>query len=269
MSRALVLAATAAVLIASPATAQSSPLVGRYAMSVEPEPGSVCPASQATVEILSISGESIEVDLDHVRFTGRYDPRMQTFVGHIPFPDAAHQVRVDGGFSPGPGVTNLIMTVEFPPDRPCKALLSGTIPATGASSAQASTPPAPVLGSAPSAPVSSGPPVFGVAPNGDPVDYGSGTAPPQRGMGPIRDGKLLGWIGVLAFLLGLVIRIVRRKPTAAAAPAPAPEPKPVVDPPAAEPEPAAEPAKPAKKPARRKPAAKPRPTEEEDELGDG
>jgi len=254
------LAAAAAVLTllaAAPALAQSEQeIIGTYRMTVAPQPGSLCPAGETRFEVTRVGGQLIEVSMDRTRIIADWDPARNAFAGTIPFPDPEHPVRLTGAFSRGPDRVNLVVTVSFPPEKPCEAVLSGSIPADAQAADPAATPPAPPLGNRAPSPV--GPPIFGVAPNGEPPVYSSPSTPTTGG--GLADGKLLTAVGAVLLLLGVVVGFLRGK-ARAAAPA---EPPVAPPPPAPEPEPPA----PAPKPkAPRKP--KPKPTEAEDELGEG
>ncbi len=250
--------AAALLIAAAPAAAQTeAEMVGTYRVTVAPSPGSVCPPGQADFEVLRFGGDLVEISLDHTRTVADWDPVRKTFHGTIPFPDGDHLVTLDGSFARAPDQVTLAVRVRFPPDRPCEALLTGSIPA----SASAPPPPAPSLGatSTPASPPAATPPVFGVSANGQPVDL-SAYARPATPAGPfgLKDAKLLGWVFGVMLVAGLLVRILRRK---SAAPPPGTE-TPASAPP---PEPPAPP-KPARKPRARPKTAR---TEEEDELGEG
>lgn len=282
--RALAAAAVALLLGSAPALAQSDQeIIGRYRMTVEPEPGSVCQATQADFDVTRVGGQLIEVVLDRQSTIADWDPARKSFAGRINFPDPQHPVLINGSFSRGPDRVNLVVTVVFPPNKPCRALLSGSIPLGAASTGSMDgAQPNPRIPPSPTAP-----PVFGVAPNGEPPVYGgspsASPSTPARFNG-IRNGKTLGIASTLALLIGIVIGALRGKakkavgapPPAAPAPQPAaptaPRPEPAPEPePKPDPQPtptAPEPEPKAKKRATPR-AAKPKPTEEEDELGDG
>ncbi len=247
------LAAAAVLMAAAPAVAQTEPeMIGTYRVKVEPAPGSVCPPGEADFEVLRFGGNLVEISLDHTKTVADWDPARNAFKGTIPFPDGDHLIHLDGSFTRGPDRVNLVVMVRFPPERPCEARLSGSIPAT----ASAPPPPPPPLAATPSPTT---PPVFGVSANGQPVDLSAYTRPAAPA-GPfgLKDAKLLGWVFLAMLVVGVVVRVLRRKGAATASPVAPPPPAP--EPPA--------PPKPAPKP-RAKAKPKPARTEEEDELGDG
>ena len=158
MSRASCLAlALAALLAVTPAAAQTyDEMVGTYRMKVEPERGSICEPGETGFQILGIDGRTVHYVLDGTRATGRWDADNKSFDGVIPFPDESHLIQVYGAFSRGPDRVNLVVNVTFPPDRPCRATLSGS-----RSASNLMDPPQPPSGPPPSP---TAPPVFGVAP---------------------------------------------------------------------------------------------------------
>lgn len=216
--------AAAALMLAGPALAQTTEeMIGSYRVNVEPEPNSLCPPGQANFDVLNIYGNQIEVVLDGQRTTGVYDPNARSFNAAIPFPDQYNLVRMNGAFARGPDRVNLVVAVEFPPSKPCKALLSGSIPA-----ARNDGPPPPPTAIGPATPSPTGPPIFGVAPQ--PVPPGApplgpgGTAGPagQSGAQPGKlfgiDIKLLAGAAIVVLLIGTFMSMVRKPPAPPANP---------------------------------------------------